>query len=118
MSEATLTTWVQLGAPGMLALVLFFTGKAGLKLLDRFANSLDKLDTTIAGLHLHVQTTALTEAGNVERRHAEITSLVTQNRMAIVAALESVAKEIRHDQRSAITAAQLDLALLIKEHKE
>ena len=68
--------WIQYGALGLLAVVLYFGGSAALKLLDRFAGSIDKLEVTIERMFTHVQSTAATEAAGVERRHAEVLAAI------------------------------------------
>ena len=115
---ADVTQWVQYGAPGMLAVVLFFVGKAALKLLDRFAASIDKLDSTIASLLTHVQASALSEAASMERRHAEILAAVERVRSerreenavhvaAIMQTIERTSRETRHGIRNDLTVAKL-----------
>lgn len=85
--------WLQSGALGGLLAVIFFGGQAFIKLLDRFAGSIDKLESTIQKLYSHVQTSATAEAAAVERRHGEV-----------LAAIEESGKETRHDIRNALQA--------------
>ena len=101
------TAWIQYGAPGLLALVLYFVGRAGLKLLDRFAASLDKLDSTIAQLSSHVQAAAIAEAAALERRHAEL-----------LAAIAAAQTSTRHDIREIIAPLVIELSTLEERIKE
>ena len=97
MTPDSAAQWIQYGAPGMLAVVLFFVGKAALKLLDRFAASIDKLDTTISNLLSHVQASAISEAASLERKHSEILAAVQGVQAAMLAAAERNRTDILAD---------------------